>query len=711
MAKQKGSVDKGKNPAKSSHKKGIPVHKPESESHGEKVDWKFLGMLLSSIVVIVLAAFINCLWSPLVFNDGETLKFLSTVQDSNTFWSSLWTQAFKTPLTQQYLKATYAWDYEAAGLSVVWHHVVNLGFHLVASGYLFILVFFMSWRLKQQERLDVNPYMLAFASAAIFACHPLTSEAVAYISGRVAPLLAANYFLALNCFLLGQFAKSRTLRVWGYVFAFVFVANAILVGSEALLLPLSMIIVALLLRQPGVKFTEWLSRKVWILCILVLMVGTLPYLALLGVSVSPGNGNGLQLLSPVSYYATQLKAISTYYLRCFVFPVGLTVDPPFILANDFADPFAILGGLILIAATFCIWFFRNRPMISFGFYLFIAGLIPGIFFIQPEYVADKRIYLSLAGLSILAGWALAKLAQANWKKTLAVTAAVLLVLVGLTIWRNHSWSSNEALWQSAIAANPSSARAHGMYALSLIQKGKTQEAAVEAKQALKLNPNMVPVVLAVAANLLNSKDYQGASEQFAHALDLAQKQKLAPEIIGTAASGAAESLMRMGQGQNAMTYAQQAEECDPNNPRVHFIVGNCMLQARQFHLAFFELQNAVKLDPSLYEAWEPLSRAAIAMGSGDEAYRAALMAEKVDKTVRAKTAVPRVLIWAAQYDKAETLLKEALKKDDKNPEILALLSFAERQLGETKQADIHKKAAEELDKDVFAKADLPAARP
>jgi len=233
---------------------------------------------------------------------------------------------------------------------------------------------------------------------------------------------------------------------------------------------------------------------------------------------------------------------------------------------------------------------------------------------------------------------------------------------------------------------------------------------LESKQALKMNSNLVPVSLAVAATLLNSKDYEGASQEFAHAVDMAQKQNLSPEIIGTAASGAAESLMAMGKGQNALTYAQLAEESDPNNPRVHFIVGNCMLQARQFHLAYFELQNAVKQNPGLAEAWEPLSRAAIAMGSGDEAYRAALMAEKLDKTPRAKTAVPRVLIWAAQYDKAESLLKEALKKDEKNPEILALLSFAEGRLGENSEAQKHKKAAEELDKDAFAKADLPPAK-
>ncbi|MBX9877319.1 MAG: hypothetical protein K2Y22_02575 [Candidatus Obscuribacterales bacterium] len=706
MAKQKGSVDKSK-----SHKKGIPVHKTEAESHQDKINWKFFYMLLSSIVVIVFAAHLSGLWGGLVFNDLETLKFLSTVQDSHTFWSGLWTQAFKTPLTQQYLKATYAWDYEAAGFSVVWHHIVNLGLHLVASGYLFILVFTMSWRLKHQGRLDVDPYMLAFASAAIFACHPFTSEAVGYISGRVAPLMAANYFLALNCFLLSQLAKSRALRIWGYIFSAIFVVNAILVSNEALLLPLTMIMIALIIKQPGIKWTEWATRKVWVLCTLIVLAGTLPYLALLGVSVPSGNGNGLQLLPAVSYYATQLKAVVTYYLRGFLIPIGLTVDPPCVLANDFADPLAILGGVVLLGAIFCIWFFRSRPMISFGFYLFIAGLVPSIALLQPEYVADRRIYLSLAGLSILAGWALAKLAMTNWQKTLIVTASALLVLIGLTMWRNYSWSSNEALWQSAIAANANSGRAHAMYALSLIQNGKTEKAVMESKQALQLSPGTVPATLAVAATLLNSKDYQGASEQFAHAVELAQKQKLSPEIVGTAASGAAESLMRLGKGQNAMSYAQLAEETDPNNPRVHYIVGNCMLQARQFHLAYFELQNAVKLNPALAEAWEPLSRAAIAMGSGDEAYRAALMAEKIDKSPRAKTAVPRVLIWAGQYDKAETLLKESLKKDEKNPEILALLSFAEKQLGEGAQAEFHKKAAEELDKDAFAKADLPPAKP
>ncbi|HEY9870184.1 MAG TPA: tetratricopeptide repeat protein [Candidatus Obscuribacterales bacterium] len=671
------------------------------------VRWRTLCLMALALAGLVVACFLDSLPGELVFNDRSTLQFLSTISDWDYFWTDLWTRAFTRPLTQQWLKATYAWDFQAAGMHLIWYHVVNVGLHLVSCMYLFFLVFRIARTWHNQGRLDADPYRAAFASAALFACHPLACESVAYLSARSAPLLAANYFLCLDCFLLGYLGRSKAIKFWGYGLSAIFLFLGLLVSPGALTLPLTMLVLAAMLKPPSQHWLDWATGWRWSLAAVLLLLGALPYLTLGGVVLHPGNGAGLEVLPAESYWASQFKGLITYYVRCFVVPIGLSVDPPWVVASSWLDPLTLSGIILVVACAAGIWLLRARPLVSFGLFLFLIGFIPESFIVQPEVIADRRMYLSLAGLCLIAGWAVAKLAERSLRRALIAFSLVVAVLCSLTIWRNWEWGSNQRLWEATLRVNPDNARAHANLALELLRRGKTSEAASEAKRSIKIDPGLSQGFLAVGAVLFHGKDYSGAADAFSRAAELARQHNLGNDLLGAAKSGLARSYLEIEQYNAAGMAAREALDAGVDSADMHMVLGRSYAEHKRHNLAMFELQTALKMDPRLSSCWAPLARSAIELRIPNVAYTAALMAQKFEPSDETKLLRVRAAILAKNYDEARRVLVELLSKQPKNLEALVLADWVEEHHGDKTKAASYRARVLKIDPLAYSKIPLP----
>jgi tetratricopeptide (TPR) repeat protein len=663
-----------------------------------------MALALAGLVVV---CFLDSLPGELVFNDRSTLQFLSTIRDWDYFWTDLWTTALTRPLTQQWLKATYAWDFQAAGMHFIWYHVVNVGLHLVSCIYLFLLVFRTARTWHNQGRLDADPYRAAFAAAALFACHPLASESVAYLSARSAPLLAANYFLSLDCFLIGYLGRGKAAKWWGYGLSAVFLFLGLLVSPGALTLPLTMLVLAAMLKPPGQHWLDWATRWRSSLAAVILLSGALPYLTLRGVVLHPGNGAGLEVLPMESYWASQFKGLITYYARCFLVPIGLCVDPPWAVASGWMDPLALAGITFVVACAAGIWLLRARPLVSFGLFLFLIGMIPECFIVQPEVIADRRIYLSLAGLCLIAGWAVAKLSERSLPRALIGFSVIVAVLCSLTIWRNWEWGSDERLWEATLRVNPHSARAHANLALELLRRGKTSEAASEARRSIKIDPGLSQGFLAVGAVLFHGKDYRGAADAFSTASELARQHNLGNDLLGAAKGGLARSYLELEQYNQAGLAAREALDAGVDSADMHIVLGRAYAEQKRHDLAMFELQTALKMDPRLSACWAPLARSAIELRIPNIAYTAALMAQNFEKSDETQLLRVRAAILAKNYDEARRVLVELLGKQPKNVEALVLADWVEEHHGDKKKAESYRARALKIDGLAYSKIPLP----
>lgn len=675
----------------------IPKGKKPKEQTRERINWKLLSFSALGIILLIVLAYGNSVLNDFVFNDHSNVK---SIDNPDLFWLSLWSQAAMQPLAVPWLVSTYAWDTQWFGMSPVWFHIVNVCLHITACLYLFLLVFRLAWLLKSDGRLRVNPYYVAIAATALFACHPLTSGAVAYISGRAGPLLACNYFLSLNCFLFAFFSSSLMGALFWYLLAIITVLIGLWCSPQAVTLPCAMLALAFLLKAARQPWKRWFAERWPELSMLTTLALTVPFVILLGVPFQSGNGTGIPTLASIPYYASQLKLLVTYYLRSAVVPVGLSIQPPLTVATNFVDPLTILGAVFIIASLCAIWMLRQFPLVVFGILLFLFGLLPNSVLTQPEVVADYRFYLSLAGLSIIAGWVLARLAMQSFRRA-AITAAVIVVLfAGLTIWQNTAWKTDESLWKAEININPNSSRAHAMLASVYVSKERFLEAERQAKKALSLDSRNPLAFYALGKSALKEKQHEKALATLSKVLPLEKGQNLPPEVVAQSQAALAQTLNYLGRPAEAKPHAQEALKVDPSNPALHLILAKAWLAEKQPLLALRELQDGYRFDPLNPDFLQTIVEAGLATGQArfqEMAYRMSSRLVQVSPTQQNQIWFARAAIETGNTTQALEKLNTSFKTDPRNAEVNYLLSVAHKQLGHVADAAKYLTTARKLD--------------
>jgi tetratricopeptide (TPR) repeat protein len=193
---------------------------------------------------------------------------------------------------------------------------------------------------------------------------------------------------------------------------------------------------------------------------------------------------------PLEYLYTQLHAWF-YYLRLFLWPVGLCVDPDYQLSRSVGDPRVVAGGLgFLAVAGLAVFLRRRRPEVTFGLGFFWLTLLPTSSILPiSEPVNEHRPYLGNAGLCLVLALLLGVLLP-RWlgrggarPRGVTVARALPLVLVallgGLTVARNRVWASDLTLWADVVKKAPQNGRAHLNYGLALLGRGRSDAALAE----------------------------------------------------------------------------------------------------------------------------------------------------------------------------------------------------------------------------------------
>ncbi|HET6993071.1 MAG TPA: tetratricopeptide repeat protein, partial [Bacteroidia bacterium] len=364
-------------------------------------------------------------------------------------------------------------------------HFTNILLHVLCSVLLFR--FFLQLTISRP---------LALISALIFAVHPISVHAVAWIPGRNDSLLCL--FTVLSCSQLVLYFNTRkAIYLVIHLLAF---CLALFSKENAVLLPLLYFLLWFLFQERK-EF-----RK--------LVVPVLSWLVI-GVSWFFIRKHVVDYFPPVTSATTGksllnfLKALTAYTGK-FILPVDQSVMP---VLRDMSLISYLIATLLLIAATLKFGL-RDKKIALFGFIWFY------IFLFLPAWVGatdsngdqyEHRIYTSLIGAFLFLSQLKISIDPALARK---LSVILLIVFSVKTIARCTVYTDEFSFLQAATAESPSVSLFHDMLGYKYVERKDYQNAIESFSEAIRLDPNRYEFYNHRGSAYFDTKNYKLAMDDF-----------------------------------------------------------------------------------------------------------------------------------------------------------------------------------------------------
>jgi tetratricopeptide (TPR) repeat protein len=350
----------------------------------------------------------------------------------------------------------------------------------------------------------------ALTGAALFAVHPVVTEAVNCISFNEDLLVTFFYLTSLLAVIHSeQKAGAPGLRLeW---IAWVAFAVALFSKEMALTLPLIAYLQNVVFKfLPGGHsifrslFESLRLRLRLYLGYLVLVAGYLYIRFFLMAGATDAAIDGVPLLERLVFIPYQILG----YLKLTVFPFDLSAEYVHAYPQRFFAPVHLAALFLVAAMVACAWLARKKlAAVTFGIGWFLICLTPVLNLYElVNPMAERYLYLPVIGamMTIVSGiWAAGSAhATARFKWVRPVMPVLLICL--LTVWaafsfhRNRVWQNNYTLFSATAKKVPDSPRVRGGLGLAYQQMNRLPEAAREFERAIELNPGLVDAHFSLA---------------------------------------------------------------------------------------------------------------------------------------------------------------------------------------------------------------------
>jgi tetratricopeptide (TPR) repeat protein len=404
-------------------------------------------LLAATAALLAVLVYLNALGNPFVYDDYAVVLNNPSIRHLDWRWILAGSRRFL-------VNASYAIDYAIYREWSRGYHLTNLFFHVVN-----VLLWFRVARRAGSET--------AFATAALFAVHPLVGASVGYVAARAGLLCAAASLaglLAFRCALEDRRARWRVLAALAF-FA------AVAAKESGIVLPLVYLAWDRLFAAEG---TRGRLRFHVPLVGVALTAGLVRLIVHLRLEHARGLPGPAHLLGQAW--------VTLRYLGLLVAPVGQS------LRHEVATGLVRGSCAALVLAVFfaVFWLARRRaPWAAFGAAWFALFLLPSALVPLGEPMAEHRVYEAAGGVCLIAGWAFASLPRRLFWPLLAV---VLALLSAATVARNRVWSDPVALWREATLAGPADWGARYALGDALRDAGDCASAIDEYRRAIALRP-------------------------------------------------------------------------------------------------------------------------------------------------------------------------------------------------------------------------------
>ena len=618
------------------------------------------GTILTLGLLAVLAgvAYANSLRVGFVFDDKvmieentllTKLDYLPTILASD-YWAGRRAQSEVVPwrsgLYRPLVLVTFALNHAWGKLNPVGYHLVNVILHLGVTW----LVYLLAIQIGMSQGGSLVP-------AAIFAVHPLHTEAVTGIVGRAELLMACGMLGAL--WFAGHGQRVLSLMMFGM---------ALLSKEQAVVFPVVLVLYDLCANPSTSNLEHRTSNATGISSYVVRRYG--PYvLILLGYLLVRHAVLGRITVVPPHFidnplahadgYVRVLSAIKIagLYLWLCLWPAKLSADYSYNaipMVHSMFEPgflLALIAWLVLLGLALRS-FLKGGRRICFAIGLVVLTFLPTSNLVVPigTIMGERLFYLPSVGVCLLAGLAYERLAVRNavlrttydaprtWHLARRIPLASYLaprtfvtVLVGLvclaltlrTIDRNREWVSSETLMESAMKAYPASTKVHSMLGALATTRADWIGARDHLQTAIGLYPEYPYTEVEINFNLgkvlLNTNEPEKAIEAFERAVALDPTSSLTLYNLGAAYLAARQ----YSESESAL---RASIRVNPKLAKAYSALSWLLIVTDRYEEALSQAEKAIQLDPKLREARLNRARAMEGLGRTDEA-RAELLRE------------------------------------------------------------------------------------
>jgi hypothetical protein len=460
------------------------------------------ALALGALALLVLFAYANALRGAFVFDDLRQIARNPVIRDLGAFLAT----GHRELPSRAVAYLTFALNYRLGGLAVAGYHAVNVAIHLANAALLYALVrlTFATPRVRDSALAPLAP-ACAFLAAALFATHPLQTQAVTYVVQRMTSLATFFYLAAVVSYAAWRLGRGG--RAVGYAAALVCALLAMKTKEIAFTLPF-----AVGLYEASFFEGPWRRRLAWLAPLLATAAIVPATLLRLGGSVSSALGDVADAtrvqteMGRLDYLRTQLVVV-VKYLGLLFWPAGQNLDHDVPVYRSFLAPPVVLCALALAAliGLAIVLYRRTSPgaakpldpaarLAGFGLlWFFLALSVESSIIPIADVMYEHRAYLPSAGLfvaaTIGAAAALRRLSSENPARATTLAAAlVALVLASLTLARNAAWATDVAIWTDAAAKSPLKSRPHLNLGTALVEARRLREAEPELRRAVELEP-------------------------------------------------------------------------------------------------------------------------------------------------------------------------------------------------------------------------------
>lgn len=432
--------------------------------------------LLAAVVLVAAVALVygGGLANPFVFDDVGAIAFNAQIRSLSP--SVALAPPPETPVGGRPLvNLTFALNHAWGGLDVAGYHVVNIALHAVCALLLFGLI--RRTVLISFPTVAASATGFACAAALVWAVHPLNSEAVNYLTQRTELMMAACYLLTLYAAL--RVTPDRAGRPWMVVAVLACAAG--MASKESMVTAPLMVVVFDRVYRYGSFGEAWRERRLLYLG----LAATWGVLLLLMWSVPRTSAAGFATthVSTWTYLLNQTQMI-VQYLRLALWPDALVLYYGWAMPTTLAVvwPYALVVVSLLGASVALL---VRAPRLGFLVLWFFITLAPttSLVPIASEVGAERRMYLPLMGLVILATAGVSMLAGQRRRQGAVALGLVVVAALGYrTMTRTDEYATPLGLAQTVLERWPTPT-AHYMVGTELISAGRHAEAIAHLRTA------------------------------------------------------------------------------------------------------------------------------------------------------------------------------------------------------------------------------------